>query len=228
MGNHLGIYITDDANKTFELPINPAEVELTAETDDKSETVTGLGEVNLIGDSKLRSISVQSTLPLDPSSEHYVSAQNLLGSAQEYIDWLLNIQESKKPMRLVISSTKISFKATISSFQYGFKNGYDGEYVYTLTLKEYRPFLAKKVTKEQSVISESTRPTPPNKVGIGSTVIVNGQLHRDSAGNGLGLIEQNATRKISLINPGSSYPYHVVTLDGGARGWVKESDVKSA
>ncbi|WP_125764420.1 hypothetical protein [Companilactobacillus hulinensis] len=229
MSEHLGIYITDDSNATFELPINPAEVELTAETDDKSETVIDLGEVNLIGDSKLRSISVQSTLPLSPADEHYVSAQNLLGSAQDYIDWIIKIQESKKPMRLVISSTKISFKATISSFQYGFKNGYDGEYAYTLVLKEYRPYVAKKLgAKQEPVKTEPIRPSPPNKVGMGSTVIVNGQLHRDSAGNGAGVTEQNATRKISLVNPGSAYPYHVTTLDGGARGWVRESDVRSA
>jgi len=231
MDNHFGIYITDDSNATFELPLNPAEIQLTVETDDKSETVIGLGEVNLIGDAKLRSISIQSILPLNPADEHYVSAQNLLSSAQDYIDWLVKIQESKKPMRLVISSTKISFKATVSSFQYGFKDGYDGEYSYTLVIKEYKPYTAKKLnakSEPEPVKTEPIRPSPPNKVGIGSTVVVNGQLHRDSAGNGSGLNEQNATRKISLVVPGAAYPYHVTTLDGGARGWVKESDVKSA
>ncbi|WP_334328447.1 hypothetical protein [Companilactobacillus sp. HBUAS59699] len=229
MDAHLGIYITDDMNATFELPLNPAEIQLTVETDDKSETVIGLGEVNLIGDAKLRSISIQSTLPLVPVYEHYVSAQNLLGSAQDYIDWIVKIQKSKKPMRLVISSTKISFKATISSFQYGFKNGYDGEYSYTLVVKEYKPYAAKKLNaKSEPVKAEPIRPSPPAKVGMGSVVVVNGQLHRDSQGNGPGLTEQNAKRKISLVVPGATYPYHVTSLDGGARGWVKESDVRSA
>lgn len=62
---------------------------------------------------------------------------------------------------------------------------------------------------------------------MNSIVVVNGQLHRDSLGSGPGITEQNAKRKISLVAPGSKYPYHVTTLDGGSRGWVKESDVKS-
>jgi hypothetical protein len=56
----------------------------------------------------------------------------------------LNQLEIKKPIRLVISTTKVSLKSTIASFEYGMKNGYDGEYTYTLSLKEFRPFEAKK------------------------------------------------------------------------------------
>ncbi len=226
--NHLGFYLTNDSNETIELPVNPTEIMVKRESDDKSETVIKLGEVNLLGEDKLQDISIESSLPIDPKAEHYVSALELLDSAQDYIDWIESARKLKKPIRLVISTTKISLKSTVASFEYGMKNGYDGEYTYTLSLKEYRPFEAKKIgVKQQPVQTVEERPSPPNKVGMGSTVIVNGQLHRDSQGNGPGQTEQNATRKISLVAPGALYPYHVTTLDGGARGWVKESDVRS-
>ena len=228
MNTHLGFYLTNDSNETIELPVNPAEIMVKRESDDKSETVIKLGEVNLLGEDKLQEVSIESTIPLEPKTEHYVSAASLLDSAQDYIDWIESARKLKKPIRLVISTTKISLKSTISSFEYGMKNGYDGEYSYTLSLKEFKPFEAKKIgVKQQPEKTVEARPSPPKKVGVGSTVIVNGLLHRDSQVNGPGLTEQNATRKISLVAPGALYPYHVTTLDGGSRGWVKESDVRS-
>lgn len=228
MVQHLGFYLTNDANQTIELPINPAEVTVKYESDDKSETVVKLGEVNLIGEDKLQNISIESSFPIDPKEEHYTTSLDLMDSAQDYIDWIESARKLKKPIRLVISTTKISLKSTIASFEYGMKNGYDGEYIYTLALKEFRPYEAKKIGVQlQPEKTAEERPSPPKKVGMNSIVVVNGQLHRDSLGSGPGITEQNAKRKISLVAPGSKYPYHVTTLDGGSRGWVKESDVKS-
>src|SRR5699024_1160236 len=136
-------------------------------------------------------------------AEHYVSALGLLDSAQDYIDWVESARKLKKPIRLVISTTKISLKSTIASFEYGMKNGYDGEYTYTLSLKQFRPFEGRKIgVKHHPVQADEERPSSPSKVGMGSIVIVNGQLHSDSQGNGLGQTEQNATRKISLVAHG--------------------------
>jgi len=86
--NHLGFYLTNDSNETIELPVNPTEIMVKRESDDKSETVIKLGEVNLLGEDKLQDISIESSLPIDPKAEHYVSALELLDSAQDYIDWI--------------------------------------------------------------------------------------------------------------------------------------------
>ncbi|GAF41120.1 hypothetical protein FC83_GL000907 [Agrilactobacillus composti DSM 18527 = JCM 14202] len=233
MANHFGIYLTNDSNDTIELPLNPAELMLKYETDDKSETVIKLGEINRIGEEKLTSAQIQSTLPVAPKDEHFLTAEILLDSAQDYIDWLEHVRLSKKPLRMVVSTTKISFQATVQSFEYGFKNAYDAEYHYTLALKEFRPYKAKKIETNdpQNSVTPNDAPVraaPPDKVGMGSKVTVNGQLHRDSQGDGPGQTEQNAPRIISLVAPGALYPYHVTTLDGTSRGWVKESDVSAA
>lgn len=74
--------------------------------------------------------------------------------------------------------------------------------------------------------SGKKRSAPAKKIGRGSRVIVNGQLHADSYGGGPGLTERNAERKISLIARGRKYPYHVTTLSGGARGWVSAKAVR--
>lgn len=229
MAYHMGIFMTNIQNQTIELPINPAELKVKYETDDKSETITSLGEINQIGENKLKGLTVESTLPREPKDVHYTTAESFLGTGQNYIDWILIAHVTKKPVRMVVGNTSISMPVTISSFEYGFKDGYQDEYVYTLELKEYRPFGAKKIEVSQpTTTAVEERPKPPNKVGMGSTVIVNGQLHRDSQGNGPGQTEQNATRRISIVAPNAAYPFHVSTLEGGARGWVKESDVVSA
>ncbi|BDZ30632.1 hypothetical protein RA086_05630 [Lactiplantibacillus sp. WILCCON 0030] len=226
---HIGIYLTDDKNKTFELPVNPAELMVAYATDDATEQVVKLGEINRIGEVKLRQISIQSVLPVETSGVHYVTASKPFKTAQDYINRLTSIHASKKPLRLVLSGSKISIKMTIASFEYGFQNGNSDEYVYTLKLTEYKAYQAQKlkIVKKKVAKKGKKRPAPPKKIGRGSKVRVNGRLHLDSYGSGPGQTERNAIRRISIVANGRAYPYHVVTLSGGWRGWVKKSAVKA-
>ena len=65
-----------------------------------------------------------------------------------------------------------------------------------------------------------------NKIGIGSDVIVNGRLHRDSYGSGPGQMRTNYRGKVNFINMKGSHPYHVTQPDGGWLGWVTASSVR--
>lgn len=220
-----GIYITNYSNnKTIELPVNPAEVLIKYETDDTSQTILNLGEINRLGDVKLTSVSIESTFP--KAETHYLASE--LKKPDTYINFLKNIQKKKQHVQFVVASTKISLTMTISSFEYGFKNGYDGEYTYTLQLKEYKEYKYKKITKTKKASSKKTKPAPAKKIGVGSIVYVNGRLHRDSYGSGPGVYEKNAKRKITYMAPGRAYPVHVALVNGGPRGWVKKSEVKLA
>lgn len=224
--------ITDSKNKTFSLPINPKEYTIDAATDDKTVSVVKLGQLNLIGDEKLKSIEITSTLPVKTADVHYLSTTDVYKNGQTYLDKLSKLYKAKKPIRLVISGTKVSFKGIISEFKYGMADGFADEYTYTLKIGEYRAHKAKKVKQKKKKSKKvakkgKSRSKPPKKISRGSKVIVNGRLHRDSAGRGPGLIERNATRKISLVSPKAKYPYHVATLGGGARGWVSKSAVKA-
>ncbi|WP_297949701.1 hypothetical protein [uncultured Lactobacillus sp.] len=229
MVKKLGIYLTDQTtNKTIQLPVNPKEFKLKYETDDHSETVTNLGEVNLIGNLKLTSLSIESVFPYD--KPHYLALADPL-TPDDYIKQLKSIQSKKHKVRLVISTTKVSILMTISGFEYGYTNAYMGDYAYTLELKQYRKFSYKKINSPKAKGKKSgktkKRSSPAKKVSIGSTVKVNGRLHADSYGRGAGQYEKNATRKILYICPGRKYPV-CVGIGKTARGWVKMSEVKKA
>lgn len=224
--------LTDSKNKTFALPINPKEITIDSSTEDSTVSVVKLGQISLVGDEKIRSIEVSSTLPVETEDVYYLSIANPYKNGQTYVDKLAKIYKSKKQVRLVVTKTKISFKGIMSEFKYGMEDGNADEFTYTFKLTEYKPHKAKKIKtskkKEKKVAKKGkSRSKPPKKIGRGSKVIVNGRLHANSAGSGPGLTERNATRKISLIAKGAKYPYHVTTLSGGARGWVAKSAVKA-
>lgn len=121
---------------------------------------------------------------------------------------------------------------TVESFEYGFEDGYDEEYKYTLELKQYREFKAIKVStsknkKKKKSKKGKKRISPPKKFGVGSSVVVNGRLYMDSNGNGPGGYEKNAKRTMINIATGHKFPI-CVGINGSARGWVRKSDVKKA
>lgn len=223
-----GIFLTDyKTSKTIQLPVNPAELKLKYEGDNNSQSVVNLGEINRLGNLKLVGTTIESTFPTDMTT--YVTDDNLQ-EPQFYINFIKKIQKAKGHMQFVVANTKISMPMTIESFEYGFADGYDEEYVYTLDLKQYREFAATKVSKSKKKKKSKKgkkRISPPKKFGVGSSVVVNGRLYMDSNGNGPGAYEKNAKRQVINIATGHKYPI-CVGINGAARGWVKKSDVKKA
>ena len=223
-----GVFLTSyKTSKTIQLPVNPAELKLNYENDDQSQTVVNLGEVNRLGNLKLVGITIDSVFPKYKTT--YL-ADDQPEEPDYYIDWIKKIQKAKGLIRLVVATTKISMCMTIASFNYGFEDGFDEEYKYTLELKQYREFEATKISKskkKKKAKKGKKRIAPPKKFGVHSTVIVNGRLHLDSNGNGPGAYEKNAKRQVINIATGHKYPI-CVGINGIARGWVKKSDVKKA
>lgn len=224
-----GVFLTSyKTSRTIQLPVNPAELKLNYENDDQSQTVVNLGEVNRLGNLKLVGVTIDSVFPKYRTT--YL-ADDQPEEPDYYIDWIKKIQKAKGLIRLVVATTKISMCMTIASFNYGFEDGFDEEYKYTLELKQYREFEATKVTtskkKKKKAKKGKKRIAPPKKFGVHSTVIVNGRLHLDSNGNGAGVYEKNAKRQVINIAAGHKYPI-CVGINGIARGWVKKSDVKKA
>lgn len=230
--DHVGIYLTNGSNKTIELPVTPAELMVKGEVDGDTATVLGLGEIKRYTTRKLIPLSIESTLPLT-SDAHWVTAQNPLPDAQSYIDWLTAARDADKPVRFVLSGTQINVLTKIDGFEYGFKSGNSVEYHFALPLTEWREYKAERMTVKTAPSGQKTaakkgaaRAAPAKKLGIGSKVVVNGQLFRDSYGGGPGMKEHNVQLKITLVAPGRARPYHVATLGGVPQGWVSASSLK--
>lgn len=224
-----GIFLTSyKTSETIQLPVNPAELKLKYEGDDQSQTVVNLGEINRLGDLKLVGIIIESVFP---NYETTYTATSELQEPQFYIDYIRDVQDAKNHMQLVVANTKISMPMTVASFEYGFEDGFDEEYKYSLELKQYREFKAVKISAKKKKKKKSKkgkkRISPPKKFGVHSNVIVNGRLHMDSNGNGPGAYEKNAKRTVINIATGHKYPI-CVGIGGAARGWVKKSDVRKA
>jgi hypothetical protein len=236
---HLGFYLTNHQNKTVEMPVAPAEFSFTNTRDNKTTQVLKLGQINEIGTKDLHDFTFDLLIPVHLKVS-YVTAQKVLGSARAYLDFIGGWQDSKKPGKLVITDLNYSFPVTVEDFTINMKDGNSNEYVVNLKLREWRDYSAKKVSIKEvnntyiTPAPGGVRPAPPatgggggGGLGVGRTVIVNGQLHRDSYGSGPGLTERNATRRISIVANGRPFPYHVTTLEGGWRGWVSADAVRA-
>ena len=106
--------------------------------------------------------------------------------------------------------------------------------ILSIKLKQYKPYSTKKIKIEKSKDEdnkqeakvEEEREADESKIMIGSDVIVNGRLHRDSYGKGPGQTRTNYKGKVNLINEKGSHPYHVTTPEGSHLGWVTKDSVK--
>ncbi|TPR12401.1 hypothetical protein [Apilactobacillus timberlakei] len=225
---NVNVYITNHRNKTVALPVSPSEIKVNFENDESTSKVIGLGEINRLGDKKLKSIKISSFLPLDSSKVSYttVRKKHKWKNASSYITFLKNIQASKKPCRLVITGFKFSMKATIN-FTYGMSNGVNNEYTYELDFTEYRKIKAERIGKKHGRKNNKIakhgqrRSKPQHKINRGSKVLVNGMAYLTK--NAIhGVMIRKRECNITLVSSNAKHPYYVVTTGGVAMGWVSK------
>ena len=131
-------YIKDQTTgENLQIPVNPSDVKLKYETDDHSETIVNLGEVNIPGKTKLVGVEIKSVFPT--VGAHYVATKSPHKQAT-YVKKIKKIQSKNHKVRFVVTKTDISMLMTIASFEYGLEDGWADEYAYTLELKQYRKF----------------------------------------------------------------------------------------
>lgn len=82
-----------------------------------------------------------------------------------------------------------------------------------------------KATVQSKRAESTTQSSKP--IEIGSEVIVNGQLFRDSYGSGAGKTLSNYKGTVNFINTDGSHLYHIATSFGEWLGWVTAESVKA-
>lgn len=132
------------------LPVLPEKIEVNQSGNSKSYDISQLGEVQVLTGQKLLDISFSGIFPAHPL---YASGQEP-GAFQEPLHYYQTLEKwlsNQKPIRLTFigSTLNLDLPVSIESFTYSEAGGAVGDISYTLKLKEYRFYAAKKVPVEQ-------------------------------------------------------------------------------
>lgn len=126
-----------DSDK-FKLPVTPSSFEVSVAHKNTVVNVISLGEINLLGKTGLKSISLSCFFP----AQDYNFSKADREDPKWYVSKLEKWRNSNTLIRFIITDV-INIQCTIESFSWGMKDGTTDIY-YSLTLKEYRSISAKK------------------------------------------------------------------------------------
>ena len=132
------IYITFtyDKWKTLKIPINPDVLKKVIPSSSETVNIVGLGEVSVPQTPKLAEMTIDSFFWLESST--------LIPPAL-YVNWLEEWQKSKKPAFMVVTRFNFSMWVTCENFEHWINAGEEEDVYYTLSLKEYKHYGAKKI-----------------------------------------------------------------------------------
>lgn len=133
-------------NKSFRFAVLPSEYELTSESGNTQVTIHSLGEINLIGKRKLKSVSFSSFFP----NQNYDFCQySSFPSPAESVK-LIEKMKNEGVLRLTMTGTPVNMDCTIESFVWGENDG-TKDVNFTLEFKEYRKVKVKVKKKKEKV-----------------------------------------------------------------------------
>ena len=222
------------------LPVTPSKIQMKINNANTTVTLINEGEINVLKKPGLTDIDFECDIP--QVRQPYAVYPSGFKSATYFLNYFEQLKTNKKPFQFIVcrrfpngkSLFNTNIKVTLEEYQIteDAKEGFD--LTVKVKLKQYKDYGTKTVNitvanskpraTMQQTRADSTTQTKP--IGIGSDVIVNGRLHRDSYGNGPGQTRTNYRGKINFINLKGSHPYHVTTPSGGWLGWVTADSVK--
>ncbi|MCY6958874.1 LysM peptidoglycan-binding domain-containing protein [Clostridium brassicae] len=223
---YLGI---NDGEEGFTLPVLPEKIEFNEDGDNKTYDIINLGEINIINKPKLMEISFESFFPKHKGP--YVSSEKLF-SPSFYINKIREWREKQKKIRFIFvgSPLEVNDLFTIENFKPYEEGGEVGDIHYSIELKRYKNYAAKKVViatqktvlanqsqvKKKSVIA-SSKPTRPNTKSYPKTHTVSGNdtlwhIAKRYLGNGARWKEIYNLNKDKIKNPNLIYTGQVLRL----------------
>lgn len=221
-------FVHDDYIVT--LPVNPESLKVSYQTDNQSENVVGIGNINMLRDRQLMDIEVSSFFAAH-AEYPFVLTKGVFQEPQFYIDYFNNIVTKKEPLRFIVTETEINLLVGIQSFEYSYKHG-TSDVDFTLQLKEYRPFGVKEMrpvdqTDSGEAVYETDEVTrDPEGFAIGDRVFVTGAVLDNPFGNDdegrLIKLAAGEEATLNYIWEGES-PYMVRTETWV--GWVREHQI---
>ena len=153
--------------KDIQLPILPPSFEVQDKQNNEIVTIHTVGEVNLLGKSGLREISIGSIFPANDYSWQQIPAAM---KPYDYVDNLKKWKDTGTIIELTITDTNINWNVTIEQLSYS-EDDVTGDLNYTLQLKEYRTLTrVDKVAKSTKATTTSKPKKTKYKIKKGDTL----------------------------------------------------------
>lgn len=203
-------WLQQDSNNKFQLPVKPSQFTVTVNNKNTVINVIQLGDINLIGKTGLREITLSSFFP----AKDYNFSNNADRKAPLwYVNTIETWRKSGKPIRVIITGV-LNMECTIESFGYGEQDA-TGDIYYTIALKEHKKITTKKATVNVTAVKASTR-TAKTTVSGGKYTVVSGDclwnIAKKFYGNGaLYMKIYNANTNV-LKNPNTLYAGQVLVI----------------
>ncbi len=120
-------------DKNFRFAVIPPEYELLSENNNTQVVINALGEINLLGKRKLKSITLSSFFP---AQNYYFCQYTSFPSPQESVA-IIEKMKNNGVLHLVMTETPINMDCTIESFVWGENDG-TKDINFSIEFKEYR------------------------------------------------------------------------------------------
>lgn len=160
-------WIKQEDNGALQLPVKPTEFNITVTHHNTVVNVVQLGDINLMGKTGLREVSLSSFFP-DKDYNFSLNAERKkpIICVNQIEKWRV----SGKPIRVIITDL-LNMEATIESFSWGEKDA-SGDIYYTMALKEYKKIKAKTITDTTETVKPTTRETKAPESSSGKSYTV--------------------------------------------------------
>ncbi|WP_125153095.1 LysM peptidoglycan-binding domain-containing protein [Clostridium rectalis] len=215
---YLGI---NDGEEGFTLPVLPEKIEFNEDGDNKTYDIINLGEINTINLPKLTEISFESFFPRHKGP--YVSSEQLF-EPSFYIAKIREWRNKKQKIRFIFvgGQVEINDLFSIENFKCEEHGGEVGDIYYSVELKRYKKYTAKKVsiiTKKnvKSIVKTNSPPPRQNNKIKPKTHTVTGNdtlwhIAKRYLGNGARWKEIYNLNKDKIKNPNLIYTGQVLRL----------------
>jgi len=153
-----GIWLSyNNQQEGFQLPVNPSSIEMSDGSKGQTYDIVELGEINVIKHPKLTTYRFSSIFPAQRYPFVDVPLLQTLTSANEssvkvktnpYVDYITRWMATKRPIRFVFTGDTFDINAAVSieSFDWKESAGSSGDIEYSLTLRKYVFYAARRLT----------------------------------------------------------------------------------
>lgn len=244
MENKYGLYLSREGT-ALRFPVNPESYQISKDNDNTEYNVLGVGPIMVPRTPKLQKAAWSGLLPGRADFGAVVTAGGFR-PPEFYISFVQKAMDERARVRFVANRCMedgspifdTNMEVLVTSFHVEERGGETGDFYYELELCEYRDYSARTVTLRQPAADKPVQATaaparaiPAKQLTVGQDVTVNGNYYYSSWGaepHGTFSGFRGKISRIVTTDPQRACPYHITTPSGGARGWVKKSQIQGA